>query len=61
MSVVDMGRNHAGFGFGAALARLTATIAAWNEARVTRRELERLSDRELADIGLLRSDIASIS
>lgn len=30
----------------------------WNDARATRRALENLSDRELEDIGLSRSDIA---
>lgn len=34
-----------------------AAIAAWNDARVTRNELSRLSDRELDDIGLTRADI----
>ncbi len=34
-----------------------AALAAWNDARVTRRELSRLSDRELDDIGLSRADI----
>ncbi|MBD3765948.1 MAG: DUF1127 domain-containing protein [Rhodobacterales bacterium] len=39
------------------LGRLWAALAAWNEARVTRAALERLSDRELDDIGLCRADI----
>lgn len=34
-----------------------AHLAAWNDKRVTRRELSRLSDRELDDIGLCRADI----
>jgi uncharacterized protein YjiS (DUF1127 family) len=34
-----------------------AALAAWNAARVTRRELSKLSDRELDDIGLSRADI----
>lgn len=37
-----------------------ATLAAWNDKRVTRRELSKLSDRELDDIGLTRSDIDAI-
>ncbi|MFN3641688.1 MAG: DUF1127 domain-containing protein [Gemmobacter sp.] len=42
---------------------LTATlaaIAAWNDARITRNALSRLSDRELDDIGLCRADIDTI-
>jgi uncharacterized protein YjiS (DUF1127 family) len=40
---------------------LFAAIAAWNDQRVTRNALERLSDRELQDIGLLRADIDSLT
>lgn len=39
---------------------LTARIAAWNDRRVTRRELESLSDRELNDIGLGRGEIDDV-
>lgn len=35
-------------------------FAAWNDARVTRNALGKLSDRELDDIGLSRSDINMI-
>jgi uncharacterized protein YjiS (DUF1127 family) len=35
----------------------TAAFAAWNDARVTRKTLAKLSDRELDDIGLCRGDI----
>lgn len=35
-------------------------IRAWNDARVTRAALSRLSDRELDDIGLCRGDIDRI-
>lgn len=34
-----------------------AAFAAWNDARVTRNTLAKLSDRELDDIGLCRADI----
>lgn len=34
-----------------------AAVAAWNDARVTRNALGKLSDRELDDIGLCRGDI----
>lgn len=43
--------------------RFFATFQAlrdWNDARVTRRALNKLSDRELDDIGLCRADIANI-
>ncbi|MBR3369167.1 MAG: DUF1127 domain-containing protein [Rhodobacteraceae bacterium] len=33
----------------------------WNEARVTRRELNALTDRELQDIGLIRADIDRVA
>jgi uncharacterized protein YjiS (DUF1127 family) len=32
----------------------------WNDARVTRKALNKLSDRELDDIGLCRGDIDTI-
>ncbi|NJN36271.1 MAG: DUF1127 domain-containing protein [Nitrospiraceae bacterium] len=34
-----------------------AALSAWNDARVTRKALNKLSDRELDDIGLCRGDI----
>jgi uncharacterized protein YjiS (DUF1127 family) len=36
-------------------------VAAWNDARITRKALSRLSDRELDDIGLCRGDIDVIA
>lgn len=39
------------------LSNLIAVLAAWNDARVTRKALNKLSDRELDDIGLCRGDI----
>ena len=35
--------------------------SAWNDARVTRNALKKLSDRELDDIGLCRGDIDLIA
>ena len=35
-------------------------MAAWNDARITRKALGKLSDRELDDIGLCRGDIEMI-
>ena len=37
-----------------------ASFAAWNDARITRKALTKLSDRELDDIGLCRGDIEMI-
>ncbi|MFV0490794.1 MAG: DUF1127 domain-containing protein [Pseudorhodobacter sp.] len=42
--------------FGGAFERL----AKWNDTRVTRNALSKLSDRELDDIGLCRGDINRI-
>ncbi|MRX49095.1 DUF1127 domain-containing protein [Paracoccus sp. S-4012] len=41
--------------------RVSATLNNWYNTRVTRRELSRLSDRELDDIGLVRGDIDRIA
>jgi uncharacterized protein YjiS (DUF1127 family) len=40
---------------------LSAAFHAWNDARVTRKALSQLSDRELDDIGLCRGDIDAIA
>jgi uncharacterized protein YjiS (DUF1127 family) len=37
--------------------RAIIAIIAWNDARVTRKALSALTDRELEDIGLTRADI----
>jgi uncharacterized protein YjiS (DUF1127 family) len=37
-----------------------AAVKNWNDARVTRKALSSLSDRELDDIGLCRGDIERI-
>ncbi len=39
------------------LSSAIATVVAWNERRLTRKILSKLSTRELDDIGLSRSDI----
>jgi uncharacterized protein YjiS (DUF1127 family) len=36
------------------------SVSAWNDARVTRIALSKLSDRELDDIGLCRGDLHAI-
>lgn len=45
---------------GSTLAALIGTVAAWNDARMTRKALSALSDRELEDIGLARGDIDTV-
>ena len=37
-----------------------AAVSAWNDARITRSALAKLSNRELDDIGLCRGDIEMI-
>lgn len=39
---------------------LFATVVAWNDKRVTRNALSRLTAHELEDIGLIRGDIDQI-
>jgi uncharacterized protein YjiS (DUF1127 family) len=39
---------------------MLASVKNWNDARVTRKALSSLSDRELDDIGLCRGDIERI-
>ena len=43
-----------------ALSNVILALQAWNDARVTRKALNKLSDRELDDIGLCRGDIEFI-
>lgn len=40
--------------------RTAAALRNWNDARITRKALGKLSDRELDDIGLCRGDIEMI-
>lgn len=46
-----------GLSAGSIFANLSSAFRVWNDKRVTRSELEMLSDRELADIGLTRGGI----
>lgn len=43
-----------------ALGGLFRSFLAWKEDRATRKALDRLTDRELDDIGLARSDISRL-
>jgi uncharacterized protein YjiS (DUF1127 family) len=57
MTTFDTSRPVAGPRVLGSVADLFARLAAWNDARVTRGALSRLTDRELDDIGLSRGDI----
>jgi len=63
MAAIHSTRPHSApaFVLGEALSRVFSVLKAWNDARVTRKALSRLSDRELDDIGLCRGDIARIA
>lgn len=62
MAVFDTPRPHTlisrAEGF---LANASNTLIAWNDARIIRAELNRLSDRELDDLGLTRGDIDEVA
>ena len=50
----------AGF-FSRFVGQIGHVIADWNDARVTRKALSQLTNRELDDIGLVRGDIENIA
>lgn len=61
MAAIDTNRALGGtnsFGMGS---KILAVLSAWNDARVTKNALNRLTDRELDDIGLCRGDIDTIA
>ncbi|NYS24411.1 DUF1127 domain-containing protein [Rhodobacteraceae bacterium 2376] len=45
---------------GFSFADIIAVFKTWNDKRITRAQLNMLSDRELDDIGLSRSDIEGV-
>lgn len=62
MAVYDAPRTNAqaaglNTGFTGFFSTLVGVVSAWNDARITRNALSKLSDRELEDIGLCRGDI----
>ncbi|MCX7301946.1 MAG: DUF1127 domain-containing protein [Rhodobacterales bacterium] len=65
MATIDTNRSFSdvsvGSGFTGMIASLLGTVQAWNDARITRKSLSRLSVRELDDIGLCRGDIDMIA
>ncbi len=46
---------------GRSIGEILAAIWEWNNIRLTRKALSRLSDRELDDIGLTRGDIETVA
>lgn len=44
-------------GFSETFRNMVTGLKTWNDIRLTRKALEALSDRELADIGMIRGDI----
>lgn len=62
MAVIDTTRTGVAptFVFGG-LSKLVGAYSAWNDARVTRKALSQLTDRELDDIGLSRAEIDTIA
>lgn len=61
MAIITNRPLGAGFSATHLLAGLVGNITAWNDARVTRKALSKLSDRELDDLGLVRGDIDLIA
>ena len=65
MALIDSNRQLAGAIFINRIMRsghdILGSVIAWNDARVTRKSLSRLSARELDDIGLCRGDIDDIA
>ncbi len=61
MAVYDAPRTNAQAGLNTGMTGFFSTmvgvVSAWNDARITRSALSKLSDRELEDIGLCRGDI----
>jgi uncharacterized protein YjiS (DUF1127 family) len=47
-------------GIGQWLSRFMAAIAGWHRQQAVMREMETLTDRELADIGLTRADLPRV-
>lgn len=61
MSAIEMTRMAAGARSTGFFAGILSFLTTWNDARVTRNSLSRLSDHELNDIGLCRGDIERVA
>jgi len=59
MAAIDFRTTTVKSGF--SLSSVFGALAAWNDARMTRNSLNKLSARELDDIGLVRGDIERIA
>ncbi len=57
MSAMDTNRMISRAGRPGVVAKLIDAAMSWNDARVTRNALSKLSERELNDIGLTRFDV----
>ncbi len=64
MAAFDTTRPSTGLSTGrisSLFASLFAAVTAWNDARITRNSLSKLTARELADIGLTYGDIDEVA
>lgn len=64
MAAFDTTRPSAGLSAGrisSLLVSAFAAVAAWNDARITRKSLSKLTARELEDIGLTVGDIDAVA
>jgi uncharacterized protein YjiS (DUF1127 family) len=65
MAAYDITRSYAVSGsaarIGAVIVNILSAFGEWNDARLTRKSLSSLSDRELDDIGLHRGDIDAVA
>jgi len=57
----DFGIAHRAYRIATIVSDMGQTFADWNSARKTRKELSKLSDYVLEDIGLTRADIDAFS
>lgn len=62
MTTLTHTRKHTALsGIDRLMSRISTALIVWNERRMTRNALSRLSDRELEDIGLTRGDIDAVA
>lgn len=61
MTTIDTTRPMTTSRIGGIFASTINAFVDWNDARVTRKALDKLTDRELDDIGLCRGDIDYIA
>ncbi|MGB3408572.1 MAG: DUF1127 domain-containing protein [Jannaschia sp.] len=61
MATLDTFRPTLPAAHGSMISNLLGNLIAWNDRRVTIKMLRNLSERELNDIGLMRSDIETFS